>query len=151
MSGVALVVVVVLSVALVLALATAVLLAVRLNRLRSVGTAVLLRPIPAQADQGWRHGTVQYGEDGLEYFRLTDLRPGPTLTLVRQRTEICGRRRPVGTEGDILDGLVVLELEPGADGRGGAYEVAMTPGAATAFQSWLEARQSERSQRRRSA
>jgi len=29
--------------------------------------------------------------------------------------------------------------------------VAMAPGAATAFQSWLESRQNERSQRRRSA
>lgn len=127
------------------------LLAYRLVKLRRVGTPVLLRVVPAAAAEGWRHGTVQYSDDGLEFYRLTDLRTGPTLTLGRQSTEIRGRRAPEGSEGDILDGLVVIQLQPGADGNEGAYEVAMTPGAATAFQSWLESRQSDRSERRRSA
>ena len=43
-------------------------------------------------------------------------------------------------------------LQVHTKGRGdGAYELAMGPGAVTAFQSWVESRQSERSQRRRSA
>ena len=142
---------VLLVVVLLAAIAVGALLAYRLTKLRRVGTAVLLRVLPAAAEEGWRHGTVHYSDDGLEYYRLTDLRTGPTLTLVRQATEIRRRRDPEGSEEEILGGLVVLELQPGADGNDGAYEVAMSPGAATAFQSWLESRQSDRSERRRSA
>ncbi|GAC70680.1 DUF2550 domain-containing protein [Gordonia soli] len=145
------IVVSVLGVLLLVAVIVCGLLTYRLSQLRRVGTPVLLRELPAAADEGWRHGTVHYGDETLRYFRLTDLRPGPTRTLVRQSIEISGRRRPEGTEGDILDGMVVVALEPGADGDGRAYELAMTPGAVTAFQSWLESRQSGRSQRRRSA
>ncbi|MEE4022555.1 DUF2550 domain-containing protein [Gordonia sp. PKS22-38] len=130
------------------------LLAYRLSQLRRMGTPVLLRQIPAADDEGWRHGTVHYSDDALRYFRLTALRPGPTRTLVRQSIEITGRRRPFGSESDILEGMVILELGAGADDEGRAYELAMAPGGVTAFQSWLESRQSKRSQRpqrRRSA
>ncbi|MFW0797427.1 DUF2550 domain-containing protein [Gordonia sp. CPCC 205515] len=136
---------------LVVALIVCVLLAYRLSQLRRMGTPVLLRGLPAADDQGWRHGTVHYSEDALRYFRLTSLRRGPTRTLSRSSIEIVRRRRPFGTEGDILEGMIVLELAPGADEAGRAYELAMAPGAVTAFQSWLESRQSDRSQRRRSA
>ncbi|MAU83301.1 DUF2550 domain-containing protein [Gordonia sp. Z-3] len=140
-----------LGVLLVAALIVCGLLAYRLSQLRRMGTPVLLRPIPAADDEGWRHGTVHYSDDALRYFRLTALRPGPTRTLVRQSIEITGRRRPFGSESDILEGMVIVELAAGADAHGGAYELAMAPGAVTAFQSWLESRQNERSQRRRTA
>lgn len=142
---------VLLGVLLFVALIVCVLLGYRLSQLRRMGTPVLLRQIPAADDEGWRHGTVHYSDDALRYFRLTSLRPGPTRTLARQAIEITDRRRPFGTEADILEGMIVLELAAGADDQGGAYEVAMAPGAVTAFQSWLESRQNERSQRRRSA
>ncbi|MFW0784208.1 DUF2550 domain-containing protein [Gordonia sp. CPCC 206044] len=144
-------IVVVLGVLLIVAVAVCALLAYRLGQLRSAGTPVLLRELPAAADEGWRHGTVHYGDDTLRYYRLSSLRPGPTRTLVRQSIEISRRRRAEGSEADILDGMVILELEPGADEAGRAFELAMAPGADTAFQSWLESRQSRRSQRRRSA
>jgi len=141
--------IVALIVLLVFATVVAMVLVYRITKLRSVGTPCLLRRIPAAADAGWRHGVVQYDENSVSFYRLSSLRLGTTSTLLRQTTEICARRRPIGSEADILDGLVVLELEPGADGNGGAYELAMSQGAATAFQSWIEARQSARSQRRR--
>ena len=97
-----------------------------------------------------RHGTVHYRDDSLRYYRLASLRPGPNVTLPRQGIEITGRRRPEGTETEILEGMQILQVH--TKGRGdGAYELAMGPGAVTAFQSWVESRQSERSQRRRSA
>lgn len=145
------VVVIVLSVLLVVALVICGLLAYRISQLRSAGTPVVFRELPAATDEGWRHGTIHYSDDALRYFRLTALRPGPTLSLPRQMIEIGGRRRPEGTEAEILEGLVIVELAPGADGADGAYELAMGPGAVTAFQSWLESRQSVRSQRRRGA
>ncbi|WP_124711164.1 DUF2550 domain-containing protein [Gordonia insulae] len=140
-----------LGIMLVVAVLVCALLAYRLAQLRKAGTPVLLRELPAAADEGWRHGTVHYGDETLRYFRLSSLRPGPTRTLTRQSIEISRRRRPEGTEADILEGMIIMELEPGADDAGRAYELAMAPGADTAFQSWLESRQSHRSQRRRSA
>ncbi|ACY21177.1 Protein of unknown function DUF2550 [Gordonia bronchialis DSM 43247] len=149
---------VLLTVLLVVAVALCALLAYRLGQLRSAGTPVLLREVPAGADEGWRHGTVHYSDEALRYFRLSSLRPGPSATFCRQGIEITGRRDPVGTETDIMDGLVVLQMReavtagrPDHQAGPGTYELAMTPGAVTAFQSWLESRQSDRSQRRRSA
>ncbi|MDJ0027138.1 DUF2550 domain-containing protein [Gordonia alkanivorans] len=158
--------VVLLSVLLAVAVIVCVLLAVRLAQLRRVGTPILLRTIPAEVDHGWRHGTVHYSDDSLRYYRLASLRPGPNVTFARQGIEIAGRRRPEGTETEILDGMVILQVQTtgkthtigkGSDGAGSdgkvkdGYELAMGPGAVTAFQSWLESRQSARSQRRKSA
>ncbi|PWD42671.1 hypothetical protein ACN93_13890 [Gordonia paraffinivorans] len=142
--------VVMLSVLLAVAVILGAMLVFRVEKLRRAGTPILLRTIPAAVDEGWRHGTVHYRDDSLRYYRLASLRPGPNVTLPRQGIEITGRRRPEGTETEILEGMQILQVH--TKGRGdGAYELAMGPGAVTAFQSWVESRQSERSQRRRSA
>ncbi|GAC85102.1 DUF2550 domain-containing protein [Gordonia paraffinivorans] len=142
--------VVLLSVLLAVAVILGAMLVFRVEKLRRAGTPILLRTIPAAVDEGWRHGTVHYRDDSLRYYRLASLRPGPNVTLPRQGIEITGRRRPEGTETEILEGMQILQVH--TKGRGdGAYELAMGPGAVTAFQSWVESRQSERSQRRRSA
>ena len=142
--------VVLLSVLLAVAVILGAMLVFRVEKLRRAGTPILLRVIPAAVDEGWRHGTVHYRDDSLRYYRLASLRPGPNVTLPRQGIEITGRRRPEGTETEILEGMQILQVH--TKGRGdGAYELAMGPGAVTAFQSWVESRQSERSQRRRSA
>ncbi|GAC54236.1 DUF2550 domain-containing protein [Gordonia amicalis] len=148
--------VVLLSVLLAVAVIVCVLLAVRLAQLRRAGTPILLRTIPAEVDHGWRHGTAHYSDDSLRYYRLASLRPGPNVTLVRQGIEITGRRRPEGTETEILEGMLILQVKPSGknpiSGKGkDGYELAMGPGAVTAFQSWLESRQSARSERRKSA
>lgn len=139
--------VVVLSALLVVTLAVCALLAWRLGQLRRGGTAVLLRELPADVDTGWRHGTVHYTDEALRYFRLSSLRPGPSHTLARRSLEITGRRRPEGTERDILEGMIIVEVQQVIPG-GHGYEIAFDPGGVTAFQSWLEARRSARSQRR---
>ena len=127
--------IVALIVLLVFATVVAMVLVYRITKLRSVGTPCLLRRIPATADAGWRHGVCSTTRTACRSTGSAPLRLGTTSTLLRQTTGICARRRPIGSEADILDGLVVLELEPGADGNGGAYELAMSQGAATAFQS----------------
>ncbi|MET9201345.1 DUF2550 domain-containing protein [Gordonia sp. NPDC003585] len=148
---------VLLTVLLVVAVALCALLAFRLGQLRSAGTPVLLREMPAGVDEGWRHGTIHYTDETLRYYRLSSLRPGPSVTFCRQGIDIVGRREPMGTECDIMDGLVVLQVREtpydsdAVEPRTDTYEMAMTLGAVTAFQSWLESRQSDRSQRRRSA
>ena len=142
--------VVMLSVLLAVALLLGGFLALRLAQLRRAGPPVLLRTVPAGVDQGWRHGTVHYSDDSLRYYRLTSLKPGPNVTFARQGMEISGRRAPEGTETDILDGMLILQVQTAGRAEDD-YELAMGPGAVTAFQSWLESRQSARSQRRRSA
>ena len=142
--------VVMLSVLLAVALLLCGFLALRLAQLRRAGTPVLLRTVPAGVDQGWRNGTVHYSDDSLRYYRLTSLKPGPNVTFARQGMEISGRRAPEGTETDILDGMLILQVQTAGRAEDD-YELAMGPGAVTAFQSWLESRQSARSQRRRSA
>ncbi|MEO9328147.1 DUF2550 domain-containing protein [Gordonia aurantiaca] len=142
--------VVLLSVLLAVAVILCIMLAFRLAQLRRAGTPILLRTIPAAVDHGWRHGTVHYSDNSLRYYRLASLRPGPNVTLSRQGIEITGRRRPEGTETEILEGMLILQVHTRGRNDDG-YELAMGPGAVTAFQSWVESRQSERSQRRRTA
>ncbi|KQR97590.1 hypothetical protein ASG12_14565 [Williamsia sp. Leaf354] len=131
----------------VLAVGMVVVVGSRVNRLRNSGTAVLLRPLPAGPDQGWRHGIVRYDDNTMVFYRLSSLRTGPSEVIARQSIETRGRRRPQGTEVDVIDAMTIVEI--GADGAD--YELAMAPGAITAFQSWVESRPPVRSQRRRSA
>lgn len=140
---------VILGVVVVALVAVCILLTYRISRLRSTGTPVLLRNLPAGDDAGWRHGTIHYSDDALRYFRLSALTLGPSVTLPRQAIEIADRRAPMGTELEIMEGLSVVTLEPGSDGQGGSYELAMSLGGSTAFQSWLESRAPINSQRRR--
>ncbi|QKT06854.1 DUF2550 domain-containing protein [Gordonia sp. X0973] len=140
---------VVLAVALTIAVLVVAVALYRLVEMRRMGVPILLRPIPAAEDAGWRHGSAHYGDDTLVYYRLVTFRLGPTVTLVRSAMSIVGRRDPRGTEREILDGMVVIELAPGADGAGGAYELGMTPEALTALQAWLESSPPRRARRGR--
>lgn len=150
-TGVVMVVwIVVLAVALAAAVAVASLSMYRLAELRRSGTPLLLRPVPAAEDHGWHHGSAHYGDDTLVYHRLVTFWRGPAVRLIRSAITVVGRREPRGTEREILDGLVIVELGPGADAAGGAYELGMTPDAFTAFQAWLESAPPPRARRRSS-
>lgn len=121
----------------------------RVREVRSAGTPVIFRALPAGIDRGWRHGSVHYTERALVYYRLSSLRPGPTAVLSRRHLELIGRRAPEGTERQIMDSnMVVLALrDSGPGARSGDYEMAMDQILVTAFLSWLEARAPRRSRR----
>ncbi len=124
----------------------------RMWLVRRAGTPMLLRPLPANADEGWRHGAVHYTDDALLYYRLTSWRTGPSVSLSRRRIDVGRRRAPVGTELEIMDDdFVVTEVGVGRGGRGASYELAMAPELMTAFQSWIEARSPKRARRRPAA
>ncbi|WP_156890434.1 DUF2550 domain-containing protein [Gordonia shandongensis] len=124
----------------------------RLSEIRRAGTPMLLRAVPADTDEGWRHGSVHYGDDALNYYRLRSLRPGPSVTLSRRRIEIVGRRTPVDTELEIMDGdFTVIEVAVGRSERSAHYELGMSPEVSTAFLSWIEARSLRRVRRRPAA
>lgn len=128
------------------------LLVYRLRLVRLAGTPVLLRPLPADTDEGWRHGSIHYTDDAVLYYRLSSLRLGPSVSLSRRRIEVSGRRTRVGTESEIMDAdTVVATITVGRRGQDPAYELAMAPAAMTAFQSWLEARAPRRARRRPAA
>lgn len=142
----------ILSAVVLVGLIAACLLIYRLRLVRLAGTPVLLRPLPADADEGWRHGSIHYTDDAILYYRLSSFKLGPSVNLSRRRIEVSGRRGPVGTESEIMDrDIVVVEITVGRRGQDPAYEMAMAPEAMTACQSWLEARAPRRARRRPAA
>ncbi|NMD56387.1 MULTISPECIES: DUF2550 domain-containing protein [Tsukamurella] len=131
-------------VAVLVLLAVGAVVALRLYSLRVAGVPIILRYLPAQEEQGWRHGTLRYDDHELKYYRLSSVRLGPSWTLPRSGTEIVGRRAPHGTELDVIDPdmVIVHAVTPG-----GETELAFARDGLTAFQSWLESRPSPRRQR----
>lgn len=136
--------------ALVVVLGAAVLaLSYRLWKLRSGGTAGIMRDMPAVRGHGWRHGVIRYRGGEAAFYRLSSLRLWPDRRLSRRGVEIVARRPPRGDEFDIMtDENVVLELRDSTQERRSGYEIALDQGALTAFLSWLESRPSPRARRR---
>jgi Protein of unknown function (DUF2550) len=136
--------------ALVVVLGAAVLaLSYRLWKLRSGGTAGIMRDMPAVGGHGWRHGVIRYRGGEAAFYRLSSLRLWPDRRLSRRGVEIVARRPPRGDEFDIMtDENVVLELRDSTQERRSGYEIALDQGALTAFLSWLESRPSPRARRR---
>ncbi|WP_431972295.1 DUF2550 domain-containing protein [Nocardia sp. bgisy134] len=135
---------VVLIILVLLLVALALISVYRLIMLRRGGTAAILRVLPANGGQGWRHGLIRYDEDRLVFFKLTSLKLGPDATIRRRGIEVGDRRGPRGDEYDIMtDEIIVTEV---ADAEGN-YELALDRGARAAFLSWVESRPSDRTRR----
>ncbi|MCP2277355.1 MULTISPECIES: DUF2550 domain-containing protein [Nocardia] len=135
---------VVLIILVLLLVALALISVYRLIMLRRGGTAAILRVLPANGGQGWRHGLIRYDEDRLVFFKLTSLKIGPDATIRRRGIEVGDRRGPRGDEYDIMtDEIIVTEV---ADTEGN-YELALDRGARAAFLSWVESRPSDRTRR----
>ena len=85
---------------------------------------------------GWHFGVGRYRADQFAWYRLTSLRPGPTLVMDRTDLEILDRREPLDAESyAIPQAASVLRLRSGATG----VELAMAADVLTGFLSWLEA------------
>ncbi|MEU4316888.1 DUF2550 domain-containing protein [Nocardia sp. NPDC024068] len=118
----------------------------RLVMLRKGGTAAILRILPADGGERWRHGVIRYDEDHLVFFKLTSLKLGADSVIRRRGIEIGQRRGPRGDEFDIMtDDIAVI----GVSDRTGDYELALDRPSLTAFLSWVESRPSERARRLR--
>ncbi|WP_051090753.1 DUF2550 domain-containing protein [Smaragdicoccus niigatensis] len=114
--------------------------------IRNGGTQAVIRRKPHSGSGGWRHGLIRYGEDELVIFKLSSLRFGPDYRLNRQGIDVGTRRLPVPVEAEIMtDDVRIIQLTEGAEW----YELALEPGALTAFLSWVESRPSGRSRRGR--
>lgn len=113
----------------------------RFVMVRSKGTPVILRKLPAQGAHGWRHGSIRYLGSKIEYFRLRSLSPLADVILDRQRIHISARRSPSEREGYFMPpGVNIMRLVMGKS----EYEMAIDRRGETAFLSWLESAPSQR-------
>ncbi|MEV0033890.1 DUF2550 domain-containing protein [Nocardia sp. NPDC050793] len=135
---------VVLIILVLLLVALALISVYRLIMLRRGGTAAILRVLPANGGQGWRHGLIRYDEDRLVFFKLTSLKLGPDATIRRRGIEVGDRRGPRGDEYDIMTDEIIVTAVADAEGN---YELALDRGARAAFLSWVESRPSDRTRR----
>ncbi|MDO5671192.1 MAG: DUF2550 domain-containing protein [Corynebacterium sp.] len=116
--------------------ALAVLLAIwRFLTLRSRGQTILLRRLPASGAHGWRHGTIRYNGDDLEYFKLRSISPMADKVFNRQHLDFHEPRVLSAEEKAFMsDNLSVATLcEDGTH-----YEVALGAHELMALTAWVE-------------
>lgn len=103
--------------------------------LRSRGTNVVLRRLPAEDAHGWRHGTLQYNGDDLQYFKLRSVLPAPDRVFVRSQVSFSGHRRPTAEEETFFsEGTVIVTAET----KGEKLEFALDRHGAMALIAWIE-------------
>ncbi len=112
----------------------------RVRLMRGGGVDLCLRRRPAAVSRdvaaGWHFGVGRYRGDEFAWYRLTSLRPGPTVVIDRTDLEILDRRAPLDAEAyAIPQATSVLRCRCGRNG----VELAMADGVLTGFLSWLEA------------
>lgn len=121
-----------------------VLAVLRLVTLRSRGTSVLLRCLPAKGIHGWRHGVLRYAGDHAEFFKLRSLAPGNDLRLNRLDIGILGHRTVSDDEAKFIsEGMRALHVKV-ADME---CEIAFDQHGEMAFLAWIEAAPSKRMER----
>lgn len=117
--------------------------ALRFFTLRSTGTAVVLRSLPAE-DTDWRHGKLRYHGDGLRFYKLRSLSPGADRIFDRTDATFNGHRSPAGEDLAILEeDCVIIQATMG----GTEFEFALERHGAMALIAWIEAAPSSRQER----
>ena len=66
--------------------------ALRFFTVRSRGTSVLLRRVPAKNSLSWRHGSLRYEGEFVEYFKLRSVSPRCDLRINRLDIEVVSTR-----------------------------------------------------------
>ena len=117
----------------------------RFAKLRSKGTPVVIRPIPAGDGAAWRHGVMKYTDGAALVYKLRSLRPGTDLSFPRNDVEIISRREPTTVEAGFFDdGLHVVVFSVAKQGE---WELAVDDSGDTALVAWVEASPSVRQTR----
>lgn len=117
----------------------------RFAKLRSKGTPVIIRPIPAQDGAAWRHGVMKYNEGTALVYKLRSLRPGADLSFPRNDVEILSRREPTDVEAGFFDTeLHVVVLSVTGQGE---WELSVDDSGDTALVAWVESSPSARQTR----
>ncbi|WKD60996.1 hypothetical protein CCICO_04800 [Corynebacterium ciconiae DSM 44920] len=114
----------------------AVLVLWRFLTLRSQGTPVIVRRLPAEGVHGWRHGMLRYRGMVLYYYKVRSILPFPNLVFSRADTHVVSRRRITAGEASFMEpNLSVLQLDIAGQG----YEVALDARGEMALTAWIEA------------
>ncbi|MBZ8177088.1 DUF2550 family protein [Corynebacterium poyangense] len=107
----------------------------RFFMLRSRGTTVVLRRLPAEGLHGWRHGILHYRRNDLDYYKLRSLSPLADLVVHRSEVAVIGRRATSEPEASFLPpDLHILKLQIKNHG----YELAINTRGEMALTAWLE-------------
>ncbi|MCF4006965.1 DUF2550 domain-containing protein [Corynebacterium uropygiale] len=116
----------------------------RFFMLRSQGSTVVLRRMPAEGVHGWRHGIINYRADHLSYYKLRSLSPVADLVVHRSDVSVSGHRPMAEAEASFLpEGMHILQLSV----NGQDYEMAAQPEAEMALTAWVESAPSARQER----
>ena len=125
-------------------LAVILLAAVRFFTLRSRGTSVLLRLLPAKDSHSWRHGLVRYNGEHMEYFKLRSVLPSANMRFNRLDITLNGTRPLDDDEASFMSAATeVVRFRA----KGKEYELASDAHGIMAFGAWVEAAPSKRQQR----
>lgn len=117
----------------------------RFAKLRSKGTPVIIRPIPAEDGAAWRHGVMTYSDGSALVYKLRSLRPGADLDFTRNDVVIDSRREPTAIEAGFFDdGLHIVCFTVAGQG---AWELAVDDSGDTALVAWVESSPSVRQTR----
>ena len=133
-----------LGVALIVLAAVVIIAALRFFTVRSKGTTVLLRKLPASGVHGWRHGVLLYDSEFVEFFKLRSLTPGRDLRFNRLNIAISEFREMTDREAAFISpsqrvlGITVGDVD---------FEIACNQHAFMAFNEWVEAAPCERHER----
>lgn len=128
----------------IVAAATVLLAAWRFFTLRSRGTIVIIRRLPNDGTHGWRHGSIRYNGDDVEYFKLRSITPMANLVLNRTDTELVGRREVTEAELEFMPSHIhVLEITS----RDERFEVGIGGPGEMALTAWIEAAPDRRRER----
>ncbi len=128
----------------VLAVLAMLLAAWRFLTLRSRGTSVILRRLPASGAHGWRHGTIRYNGEDLEYFKLRSISPMADLVFHRRSVEFNGaREKTAQEEGFMSSELSIFEISVGDL----HCEMALDRRGVMALTAWVESAPDARQER----
>ncbi|KQB83797.1 DUF2550 domain-containing protein [Corynebacterium oculi] len=116
----------------------------RFFALRSRGTTVVLRPLPASGTHGWRHGLVRYEGEELRYYKLRSLAPVADVIFDRQALSLASHRDLSAREASFMaEGSRVVVLKHGRE----AWEIAVDTRTEMALRAWLESAPDVRQER----
>lgn len=125
-------------------LAVIILAAVRFFTLRSRGTTVLLRLLPAKDSHSWRHGLVRYNGEYMEYFKLRSVLPRANMRFNRLDITLNGIRSLDDDEASFMpEGDQVMAMSV----HGKDYEIASDAHGIMALNAWVEAAPSKRKEK----
>ena len=126
-----------------LGVAALLLAAWRFFTLRSTGTAVVWRELPGTVGD-WRHGTLRYNGDDLQFYKLRSLSPSADRVFARTRATFNGHRRPQEDDLKLLEeDSIIVQVSVG----GSEFEFALDSRGAMALIAWIEAAPSSRHER----